>query len=158
VGRSLIDTCVVSNFSLIGRYELLETLYGKALVVTRLVETELRNGLPKLPNLRPPLEAIEAGRLEVVDDVTEDELRTAGSLPRKFSGADRVGLAVAFHRQWTLLTDERALLRECAARGIETLRTDEILIDALDRGALEKAQLPGILDAMEREAHFRPDI
>ncbi len=158
MGRLLVDTCVCSNFALIDRHELLEKLYGRALVVLRLVETEIKNGVPSLPKLAAALQAIAEGRLEVLDDVTEEELRTAGELPRKFSAADRVGLAVALHRKWELVTDERALLRECAARGISTVRTEDILLEAVEKGLLGREDLSKVRDEMEREANFRPNV
>jgi len=158
VGRLLIDTCVYSNFALVGRYGLLEELYGETLIVTELVVTEIRNGVASLPKLTVGLEAISGGRLEVLNDVTEEELATAGSLPRKFSAADRVGLAVALHRKWTLITDERALLGECAAREIATLRTEEILKEANEKGLLKVEDLSKVADDMEREASFRPNV
>jgi len=158
VGRLLIDTCVYSNFALIGRYKLLEELYRETLIVTELVVTEIRNGVAALPKLAAGLEAISQGRLEVLDEVTEQELATSGALPRKFSAADRVGLAVALHRKWTLVTDERALLRECAARGIATLRTEEILGEALEKGLVDRSVQSKIMAEMERDASFRPNV
>ena len=158
MGRLLVDTCVYSNFALIGRYELLETLHGKALIVLRLVETEIKNGIPSLPKLEVGLRAIAEGRLDVLDDVTEDELRTAQELPRKFSAADRVGLAVALHRKWELVTDERSLLRECAARGVATVRTEDLLLEAVEKGLLAREDLSKVVGEMEREASFRPNV
>jgi predicted nucleic acid-binding protein len=143
---------------LIGRYGLLEELYRETLIVTELVVTEIRNGVASLPKLSAGLEAISRGQLEVLNEVTEEELATAGGLPRKFSAADRVGLAVALHRKWTLMTDERALLRECASRGIVTMRTEEILKEAVDKGLIMQEDLSKMADDMEREASFRPNV
>lgn len=156
--RRLIDTCVCSNFALIGRHGMLESLYGKALVVSRLVETELRRGVGRLPKLHSALEAIADGRIEVFDDLTDEELRTVQGLPPKFSAADKVGLALAQRRGWALLTDERALVRECAARGIEAVRTEDILREAVGKGLVKQEELSKIADDMEQEANFRPKV
>ena len=137
---------------------MLESLYGKTLVVSRLVETELRKGLGRLPKLQAALEAIASGRIEVIDDLTEEELKTVQELPSKFSAADKVGLALAQHRGWALLTDERALLRECTARGIEAVRTEDILREAVGKGLVKQEELSKIADDMEQEANFRPKV
>lgn len=137
---------------------MLENLYGKTLVVTHLVVSELRRGVGKLPKLQSALEAIESGRVEAIDQLTDAELKTVQELPPKFSAADKVGLAIAQHRGWTLLTDERALLRECAVRGVECLKTEQILKEAVEKGLLKLEELSTIADDMEREASYRPNV
>jgi len=136
----------------------LEKLYGDGLAITRFVESEIRTGAANLPKLQVGLDAIAAGRLRVVDDVSPEELATMQALPPKFSAADKTNIAVAGHRKWTLLTDERAMLAECGRRTIATLRTEDVLREAVQAGILKQDDLPGIADEMAQKAKYRPQI
>lgn len=156
--KVLADTCVYSNFALIGRFDVLERLYGRDLAVTRLVVSEIERGAAKYPALGVGLEAIRDGRLEVVDEIEPDELALMLTLPPKFSPADKACIAVAVRRRWTLLTDEKAMLKECARRGAATLKTEDVLREAVKDGVLKAEELTGITDAMEREANYRPSV
>jgi len=158
VRKVLADTCVYSNFALIGRFDVLERLYGRDLAITRLVVAEIARGTSRLPGLGVGLEAVREGRLEVIDEIDPDELALMLNLPPKFSPADKTCIAVAVRRRWTLLTDEKAMLKECARRGAATLKTDDVLREAVRAGFLRTEDLSEIADVMERMANYRPAI
>lgn len=136
----------------------MQALFGSELAVTRFVATELRVGVAHLPKLKVVLDAIDAGKIEVIDDITAEELDVMASLPRKFSAADKSCLAIAEKRSWSLLTDEKEMLKECARRNIATLRTEDVLREAVRAGVISAADLPAIADEMKREANYRPRI
>ncbi len=158
IKRILTDTCCLSNFALIGRFDLLERLYPGSLAVTSWVVAEVEAGLAGLPRLQAALDSVAAGRIEVIDEASEAEFGLMRELPRKFSAADRSCISVAVHRGMVLMTDERAIIKECGRRGVAVARTQDVLAEAVSAGLIQTSELPVIADAMEREAGFRPGV
>lgn len=84
------------------------------------------------------------GLLSVIATDDEDELLTFIDLTTVIAEGEAMTAAVAIHREWVVVTDDRKAARELAARGI-TLRTTLDLVRAWHESA-------GIPDAVLRDA------
>jgi predicted nucleic acid-binding protein len=126
----LLDTSAYSHFARAGHYGLLEKVFQGRLAVLSLVRDEAERGTKRFPELKALAVSIDAGKTEIIDDLTEKEFEIIANLPRKFSDTDRACVAVAQERGMILTTDDEDILAEAGKRGIATFETEDILEEA----------------------------
>jgi predicted nucleic acid-binding protein len=131
------NTTVLSNFASIGQLDVLRRLYQILYIPTEVYE-EVSTGLeegysfyqPILPAIYP---FSETGWLYLVSMETE-ELRQFGELPSRFHKGEAACLAIALHRNWMLLTDDKATRDEAVRHRIRLSGSIGCLVLAVERG------------------------
>jgi len=130
----------------VGRLDLIKRLHGR-LYITNEVYEEILEGLDEGNDFYAGIDAqishfSEDGWTELVSMVAE-ELRLFRSLPLRLNRGEASCLAVARHRTWASLTDDK-LARE-------TARAWEITVSGTLRTLVQAAR-QGLLTAEERDA------
>lgn len=150
-GRLLVvaDTCIVVNFILAGRLDLLEHHADYHFVVTEHTREETR-----VPAELQELEAaIAAGDLEEIQVDDPEELAIFATLNAVVGRGEAAAIAVAEKRGWVVATDEKKRTRrEVEARlGKERLLTTPgVLLKAILNGAISLAEADGIKAKLEQ--------
>lgn len=125
--RFALDNTAISNFSAVGRMDILRERYGGRLVVTREVLLEAEKG-PRPEAIR---QAIEEGWVEVrrlyADSDEHDvfiELRNGGF---GLGEASSIAVACSLVGKWVFVSDDLDARREASRRGVGVVGTYGIL-------------------------------
>lgn len=138
--ETLVNTTVLSNLAAVGRLDVLRDLLGHVHISNEVYE-ELVNGLEEGYNFYAGIDTqihpfAEGGWIRLVSMVDEHELRLFRSLPRRLHSAEASSLAIAQHRRWAFLTDDK-LAREIAhERGVVVSGTLGVLVQAVKSGRM----------------------
>jgi predicted nucleic acid-binding protein len=129
------DTCILINFSILDRLDLLGALPGLKFLLPESVVLEVRRPEHQR-RLRLALEREYLGTIEIADLET---LSIFAELRRSLGGGEAACLAVAATRGWIVASDEkRAFLREAQNRlgPGRVLNTPGLLVLALRAGLM----------------------
>ena len=120
--ETLVNTTVLSNLAAVDRLDLIRHLLGHIYISNEVYE-ELMNGLEEGYSFYTGIDLqihpfSEDGWIRLVSMVDENELRLFRSLPRRLHNAEASCLAIAQHRGWACLTDDKLARETARARGI----------------------------------------
>ena len=101
------------------------------------------------------LNLIDAGSLSVVTELTEDELQTFAAFAIKLDDGEAMTLALAVHRSWTVVTDDRAAIRELAGQA-PLLSTLDLVKDWADRMGIPLSVLQETLVDLRLRGRYLP--
>lgn len=150
--RILFDACTLENFVVVGRLDLLQTLYEGKCGWTDGIEMDIRRGLAERPHLQPLIGAAWLGTPIAADDPLAvqriDRIRRGlgGSpgLPMQHLGeAQTIYHLGAVEPTAIFATDDRDAYNTAQRRGIHVIDTSEIL------GKCYEAAMLGCPDAYE---------
>ena len=118
----IANTTIISNFAAVGQLELLHQRFT-TLYLSEQVFEEIQNGLLQGYTFYSNLETqifpfSSTGWLCLTALGTPGELQMYGQLLTNLHGGEASCLAIAFHRQWTLLSDDFAAV--CASQENKT--------------------------------------
>ena len=138
--KTLADTTVLSNFAAVGRLDLLKQLHGRLYISTEVYQ-EIRVGLEEGYDFYAGIDLqihpfAEGGWIDLVAMVDADELRLFRSLPGRLHGGEASCLAIARHRNWAFLTDDKVARNAARSWEIVVSGTLGILIQGVKRGVL----------------------
>ena len=140
------NTTVLSNFAAIDALDKLHGLYGEIYLSTE-VYKEIERGLEEgykfysgIPEILHPLR--EGGWLRLTSLNDDKEIELFSAMPGRLHAGEATCLAIAQHRGWLLLTDDKAARRHAEACQIAVSGTLGCLILGIERGlwSLEKAE------------------
>lgn len=94
--------------------------------------------------------------LVVYTDTTEEEFNSFLQLATALGDGEAMSLAIAMHRRWTLATDDGKAARTAIEAGVDTLSTPQIVKAWAEKDESNLADLPIVLQSIEKRAHFRP--
>lgn len=136
----IANTTVISNFSGIGRLDLLRQLYGTLYISTE-VYREIQVGLEEgyryyqsIDQLIHPLATDGWTRLTSVTE--EQELHIFSTLPQRLHYGEASSIAIAQHRGWYFLTDDMAARRQATQLGVHVSGSVGCLVLAVERDPL----------------------
>lgn len=144
----VIDTGVISRYSKIGRFDVLQTLYSnKILMPTEVIMECIRE------------EAMETCVKKALDDkwIVEGKidssdyklLRNYSQLRMRFDPGESSVLAIAQHNNWSVGSDDmRASARFCRRNGLQLIGSLGILYDAFDKSVINQQEADKILSDM----------
>ena len=139
------NTTVISNFASIGHLDLLRRLYDVLYISTEVFE-EIQAGLEEGYRFYRDIELLiypfaEEGWLRLTSMADTEEFRLFGALPPRFHQGEASCLAIARHRRWTLLTDDKATRDEAIRQRIRLSGSVGCLVLAVEHGlcTLEQA-------------------
>ncbi len=147
------DACVLINFLIVGRVDLLLQSPEHRFVVTEHVIAEVTE-----PDQRKILKvALEQGEIEQVDLTGSQGLSIFAELTAVLGSGEAAAIALAVERNWAIATDEKGrTLREIESRlgGGRLLTTPGILLQAIRKGVLTAEQADDIKRKLE-ERRFK---
>jgi len=131
---------VLSNFAAVGRLDLIQQLHGRLYISNEIYE-EILDGLEEGYDFYGGVDAqihpfAEGGWIELVSMAGEEELRLFRSLPRRLHRGEASCLAIARHRGWAFLTDDKLARTMAHVWGIVVPGTLGVLVQAVKRELL----------------------
>jgi predicted nucleic acid-binding protein len=112
----ILDSRTLINFHACRQMEsIIASIAGRAVIAERVFdECRLDPFIPddEVVERTDLLDLISAGSLTVVASLTDDELNTFAQFTIKLDDGEAMTLALAVHRGWTVVTDDRAAIRE----------------------------------------------
>jgi len=129
----LLDACALINFAASRRFDELALVHGGFVLVDLVAEEAhfVRKGGPgedasdrEEIDLEP---LIGAGRLTIVSAATDQELNSFIQFATVLGDGESMTLAVALHRRFGVVTDDRKASRIAASNGIKVLTTLDVL-------------------------------
>lgn len=105
-------------------------------------------------DLRP---AIDGGLLIRCDCQSDEETESYVELATRIGDdGESMGLAIAKHRGWSVLTDDKKARRVAAELGVRLLSTAEVVKTWSEIEETAATDLAAVLKAIERFANYRP--
>lgn len=158
--KTLANTTVLSNFAAVDRLDLIRQLRGR-LYISNEVYEEILDGLEEGYDFYAGIDAQihpfdEAGWIELVSMADEEELRLFRSLPRRLHRGEASCLAIARHRGWAFLTDDKLARVTARAWGIVVSGTLGVLVQAVKRELLMGEAADGLLQEMIARGYRSP--
>jgi predicted nucleic acid-binding protein len=158
--KTLANTTVLSNFAAVDRLDLIRQLRGR-LYISNEVYEEILDGLEEGYDFYAGIDAQihpfdEAGWIELVSMADEEELRLFRSLPRRLHRGEASCLAIARHRGWAFLTDDKLARVTARAWGIVLSGTLGVLVQAVKRELLMREAADGLLQEMIARGYRSP--
>lgn len=151
------DTVTLSNFTLVGRLDLLAERYGPRATVTPEVLAEVIEGIAAgFDGLRAIEAAVREGTLGCGGMLSAEERDAYRGLIRLLSPGEASCIACAKTRGGTVVTDDRAARGCCAERGIPLTGTIGILKACCRDGALVPDEADALLAAMVAAGYYSP--
>ena len=158
--KTLANTTVLSNFAAVDRLDLIRQLH-KRLHISNEVYEEILDGLDEGYDFYTGIDTEihpfdEAGWIELVSMVDEEELRLFRSLPRRLHRGEASCLAIARHRGWAFLTDDKLARVTARGWGIVVSGTLGVLVQGVKRGLLTGEAADGLLQEMIARGYRSP--
>jgi predicted nucleic acid-binding protein len=154
----IADNTTLSNFARSSYWSLLEQLFPQGIWTPGDVIEEIERGIPKYPDLKKILHS-QSQWLRVIEMLRPREEGVKYEFLRRYRtigrGADSSVLAIAKVRGYTVLTDDKAMVKVAQMERISVLKTSHLLQTALQRGLITPQQRNQIVNDMRVKARFR---
>ncbi|HEY68399.1 MAG TPA: hypothetical protein G4N97_09040 [Thermoflexia bacterium] len=146
---TLLDTNILSVFARLDRLELLFQVLDAPLAVSPNVRREVRDGLALgYESLRPAVELIESGQLQVVS-IGDAEREFLARIPFRPEKGEADSLAWCLANAGTFVTNDKRAARRASDLGVHIVRQRDILRRLWVRGVLSVGQVRALLAEME---------
>jgi predicted nucleic acid-binding protein len=157
---TLTNTTVLSNFAAAGRLDLLRRLFGRIYISNEVYE-EVLDGLEEGYDFYTAIDQqtypfAKEGWIELVSMAGEEELRFFRSLPRHLDKGEASCLAIARHREWAFLSDDKLARKSAHAWKIVLSGTLGVLVQAVKRGLLTAEAGDQLLQEMIARGYRSP--
>lgn len=157
---TIANTTVISNFARIGQLALLHHVYG-VLHISTDVYIEIQAGLDEGYAFYSGIEhhiypLADDGWIHLTSMAATEELRRFAAMPRGLHEGEASSLAIAAHRGWTLLTDDRTARREAVRLGIRLSGSVGCLVLGVEHGQCTLAAANGWLHTMIQHGYYAP--
>jgi uncharacterized protein len=158
--RVIVHTTVISNFASMDQLDVLRQLYG-SLAMSTDVYNEIQEGLAEGYRFYEGIEQwvqplAEGGWLHLTSLSHEQEIRYFRELPARLHRGEMSSLAIARHRGWLLLTDDRAARIEATRLGVLVSGSLGWLVLAVERHLCSLSQANIWLQEMMRQGYRSP--
>jgi predicted nucleic acid-binding protein len=156
----IANTTVISNFAAVEQLELLHTRFG-ILYISDHVFEEIQNGLTQGYTFYANLDKYifpfsETGWLHLISLNTSDEFQMYGNLLSTLHGGEASCLSIAFHRKWTLLSDDKEARKIGKELNIPISGTLGILLSLVRRKLLSIGEADTVLQHMIQRGYYSP--
>ena len=154
------NTTVISNFASIGQLDLLRQLFGSLAISTEVyheIEVGLEEGYRFYEGFNQVISLFSnSGWIELTSMADDQELRFFHEMPARLHRGESSCLAIAHHRNWLLLTDDRDARREAMRQGIRISGSIGCLVLAVDHGICSLSQANIWLEEMIKQGYHSP--
>jgi predicted nucleic acid-binding protein len=145
----LLDNTVLSNFAVVEATDLVLGLWGQACAITTDVWAEYQKGVEQ------GLVPIQWQHVRQIE-LTAEEQNWLTNLPPRLGAGESSSLAVAYHRQGLLATDDRDARQAAVQWGVPTSGTLGILIAQVKRGHINLPEGNQLLGRMIQQGYRSP--
>jgi predicted nucleic acid-binding protein len=154
------NTTVISNFASIGQLAILRQLFGTLAISTE-VYHEIQIGLEEGYRFYEGIDEVMTpfsndGWIELMSMMAEQEIRFFHDMPDGLHSGESSSLAIARHRNWLVLTDDRSARQEAMRQGIMVSGSIGCLVLAVERGLYSLSQANTWLDQMIKQGYHAP--
>jgi predicted nucleic acid-binding protein len=158
--KTLANTTILSNLAAVGRLDLLEQLHGRLYIPSQVYE-EILSGLEEGYVFYDGIESqlspfAEDGWLELVSLHDREELALFQSLARRLHLGEAACLAIAQHRGWAFLTDDKQARKAARDLGVLLSGTLGALVQAVKRDLLTLESGNRLLGEMIARGYHAP--
>ncbi|GAB4533179.1 MAG: hypothetical protein Kow0063_14780 [Anaerolineae bacterium] len=154
----LIDATVLSNLAAVGRLDVLNLLRAP-LYLASAVYDEIQQGLEEGYDFLSGVDkSLDSGLFSLTTLDSEDEWRHYRAMPDKLHRGEAMSLAIACHRRWHFLTDDRAARIHAMRLGVSCSGTLSLLRYAVQKGYLTVEEGNMLLAGMIKRARFRSPV
>ena len=152
------DTVTLSNFALVDSMDLLVARYGRQLLVTHEVRTEIDDGISSgFDALSVVDDLIYAGKILLAPPMdTKEERKLYLECLRTLSAGEASCIVCAASREGTVVTDDYAARKHCQENGIAVTGTIGILQRLIQEGLISLDQANEKLEAMIAAGFYSP--
>jgi predicted nucleic acid-binding protein len=156
----ITNTTLVSNFSAVGRLDLLNLCWG-SLYIPEQVFAEIQDGRMQgytfYDNIEREIAPLAPdGWLQLTSLQNTDEFRLFGELLGDLHHGEDACLAIATQRKWVFLSDDRAARQAAAKLNVSVSGTLGVLVSLLKRGIVKSEDGDLVLQAMVAKGYFSP--
>jgi uncharacterized protein len=154
------NTTVLSNFAAIDALDKLRGLYEEVYLSTE-VHKEIERGLEEGYTFYSGIEKVlhpvcEGGWLRLTSLGDDKEIELFSNMPGRLHAGEASCLAIAQHRGWLLLTDDKAARRHAENLKIGVSGTLGCLILGIERGLWKPEQANGWLEKIVASGFHSP--
>lgn len=154
----LIDATVLSNLAAVARLDLLRLLRAP-LYVASAVYDEIQQGIEEGYTFLAHVDkALDSGLLFLVTLEGAAEWHLYRSIPGKLQKGEAMSLAIAQHREWRLLTDDRAARMYAEQLSLSYSGTLGLLSYAVKNAHLTLEEGNALLSGMIVQARYRSPV
>jgi len=141
---AIANTTVISNFAAIGQLAILRRLLG-SLAISMEVYSEVMTGLEEGYSFYRGLHEqclpfSDQGWIRIISLQTDEEIRMLEHLPAGLHRGEAASMALALHRGWLFLTDDRAARNASQRLGIPICGSLGCLVACVERGLADADQ------------------
>ena len=156
----ITNTTLISNFVSVGQLDLLHKLW-KMLDFPDQVYDEIQVGLDQGYVFYSGIDRVifpfaSTGWLHLTALNSADEFRLFGQLRTTLHSGEAACLAIAYHRQWTFLSDDKAARRASAELHVPVSGTLGVLLSLVQNGDLAVSKADAILQQMMLAGYRSP--
>ncbi len=153
----IANNTVLSNFASIGRLDILKRIF-RILRISEEVWLEVKNGLDAGYSCHD--ETLKATqdkdawiKIIMVDDRERPDFM---EFSQKLGYGESSSIAIARHRDWVFLTDDKRARRLATKKGVSVVGSIGVLKSAVDLEFLELLEADKLLAKMIRSGYFSP--
>ena len=146
----LLDNTILSNFALIGRTDLIYSLWADMARTTKSVLEEYQAGTIALNLPKGVWERL------VVDELSDEEMTRAAIHHPRLGAGERSCLAVAILRKTIFASDDRLARKYAFEAELIVIGSIGILIQCSRKGLIEKTDAQELLDKMIMAHYYSP--
>ncbi|ETX03522.1 MAG: hypothetical protein ETSY1_46970 (plasmid) [Candidatus Entotheonella factor] len=154
------NTTVISNFASIGQLDVLRQLFGSLAISTEVyheIEVGLEEGYRFYEGIDQVMSPFSSdGWIQLTSMTDDQELRSFHEMPARLHRGESSCLAIARHRNWLLLTDDRNARQEAMRQGIRVSGSIGCLVLAVDQGISSLSEANIWLDEMIKQGYHSP--
>lgn len=147
----LIDTSIFSNFAKCDAVDLVRDQFGKTLRATSYVKTEITRGIqtnriPKVPH----------GWLRAMTLRYPEERNLFRNLSRRLGKGEASSIAIAYHRKYSFLTDDKDARVVAQSLQIPVSGTIGLLVKLVQKKACTEHEAERLLHSMIEHGFYSP--
>lgn len=150
-GKIIVDTTVLTNFTLINREDILMKVFEDGIFTTREVMKELQQG-----EKRGVFPKRNWNWVKVLQVETDQEQHTFELLKQRLGAGEASCLSLAVNRLLKFLTDDRDARKNAQRRGVPVSGTIGILIIAIKKSIISLENGNRILFKMIENGYYSP--
>jgi predicted nucleic acid-binding protein len=156
----ITNTTIISNFACVGELPLVSKLWEIVYLPDQVyseIQTGLHQGYNFYNNLNSYIHPFQDdGWLHLTSLNSPNEFRLFGNLLTTLHDGEAAGLSIAYHRQWTFLSDDRAARRIAKHHSIRYSGTLGILTMLVKRELITLPHADHLLDQMIAAGYYAP--
>ena len=149
-GNIFLDNTVLTNFAIVGRQDLIFSLFGNRACTTKQAFDEFHHGTknPEIP--------VNAWEELSCYELSVDEVNWANRLLSRLGSGERACMAAAFFRKGILASDDQLVRKLAQQLSVPVIGSIGILVAAVNKQLLDKVDAQRLLEQMIQSGYYSP--